>query len=784
MRSPKLIHLVAGSASCIALVGALAHPAYSQDATSDEVSDNAVNRLGTITVTSRFREESANDVGQTINVLDADALVREGIENFEDVVQRTPGLDNISQGPGRNLPVIRGITSLAGNDNNSQSNGNTLFFDEVVVSGIFPNGVDVPTYDLNRIEVLKGPQPTYFGEGSMGGSVRYFSQDPDLSQVGYRARAEVSSTEDGGTNYIVDGSLSFPIINDKMAARVTVFRNDQDGFIDNDFAGVDNVNTFENTGFTGVLLYEPNDVLTWRLSGFHQSSDVGNPQYVTGDPKDLSLGSVTYVFANPADPSGFTPVVGGYEEPYDRTDQSTVIANKISLDLGSVTLQSVTGYYDREYEEVGFRPNLAFSAVPIVLGIPNSATFDDALYTSTDWTQEFRVITDFEGPLNFIGGIYYADTEFTSNLSATTPSLGQPPLNMFFATDIFVTTNITHTGEQISYFGEAQLSLLDDRLRLAAGARHFDQEFVFDLVVPGGGGVLELPAFGLVFDSTFYGVDQLTKEINEWLPRFQAEFDLNDDVLIYGSVAKGARNGLFNNVGSLAVGGVLPGNPLFEELFSYDPDSATSWEAGFKASLLDSSLQLNASAFYTDFENLQAQVGLGSFSVIDNIGDVEITGLDVELVWQATESLTLFASGNLTNAELANDLAINTDASGVPTVTAPKGTKLPQVAPESFYIGIENRFAEIFEGNEVVGSASYTFTGDRLNRFGVGILNDNVDSLSGLNLRLGIENERWSLFAFAENATNEIETVLFTPEFEQQYVNRPRTIGLVLRVTG
>lgn len=756
------------------LASALVGSSASAEEAAAEAARNQQDVIEEIVVTARFREETANDMGLTINVLDATELARDGIENFNDIVQLTPGLDNISQGPGRNLPIIRGITSIQRNDQvPAQPSGNTMFFDEIAVTGIYPSAPELPLYDLHRVEVLKGPQPTYFGEGSMGGSIRFFSQDPSMTELEYRVRTEASSTSGGGTNYIMDASVGIPLVQDKLAVRLTGFRTDQDGFIDNDFAGASDVNTYENSGFMGVLNYEPNDWFTWRLSGFHQSADVGDRQYVSGDADDLSLvGSLVSSGA-----------FVGYAEPFKREDEATLIASKISAQLGSVTLEYVAGYYDRKTEEDGFTPEFSFEVLPS-FGIPDPTTSVDASYGDELVTHELRVLTGFNGPLNFVGGIYYADTDTELELRTDVP--GFSALMLPFTT--FAVTNTFISGEQISVYGEAQLSLMEDRLRIAGGARYFDQEFSVALTAPNGEGILEVPilcVFGLpacVFDADFFGVSRNVAEISEWLPRVQAEFDLTNDVLVFASASKGARNGLFNNVASLALGGVFPGTPTFDDLIAYDPDVVWTYEAGIKATLFEESVQLNVSAFYSDFQDLQALVQLPAFALTRNIGDVDIKGLDVELTWQMNDYLNLYVVGNLTRAELAQDVDLSVTAAG--TFTARKGTEMPQVAPESFTIGLDGRIPGAIADYDLVGTVSYAYTGERTNQFIVGFLDQKAPSLGTMNLRFGLEGDRWSVHAFVENVTNEVEPLFYQSLFDAQYINRPRTFGLAVRFDG
>ncbi|MCY4565021.1 MAG: TonB-dependent receptor plug domain-containing protein, partial [Gammaproteobacteria bacterium] len=353
-----------------------------------------------VIVTARFRDESVDDVGQTINLYTGEELRRRGVVDFDDIVRMTPGLDSLSRGPGRNLPYIRGISSQNSNgDFFHQPSANTIFFDEVPITLLTSNQSEVPLMDLGRIEVIKGSQPTYFGEGSVGGSIRFFSQNPSLSEVETRLRTELSSTRGGDLNFSVDASLGIPIVQDKLGLRISAIQDDRSGFIDNLTEDVDDVNGYERFGFTAVLLFEPNDNLTWRLSGFYQDQDIGSEQAASLDLDDLEL------------------TVPG---PDERKDESVLVANKIRWDIQQVTVESVTGYFrrtfDRHYYDTFNTDNL--NNLFMLPGTVVSNTYQ----RDETFSQELRVITNFDAPINFVGGIYYTDSDANTRGFATTDS--------------------------------------------------------------------------------------------------------------------------------------------------------------------------------------------------------------------------------------------------------------------------------------------------------------------------------------------------------------------------
>ena len=437
--------LISGVATAFALAS---QSSIAQDAEGSGATATGEGRiLEEIIVTARFRDESVDDIGQTINLYTGEELRRRGVIDFDDIVRMTPGLDSLSRGPGRNLPYIRGISSQNANgDFFNQPSANTVFFDEVPITLLTINQTEVPLMDLGRVEVIKGSQPTYYGEGSVGGSIRFFSENPSLNEVETRLRTELSGTRGGDLNFSVDASIGIPIVPDKLGLRISAIQDDRSGFIDNLTEDIDDVNGYERFGFTAVLLFEPNENLTWRLSGFYQDQDIGSEQAASLDLDDLEL------------------TVPG---PDERKDESVLIANKIRWDIQQVTVESVTGFFrrtfDRNYYDTFNTNNLNNLFMLPGTVVSNSYQRDET------FSQELRLITNFDAPINFVGGFYYTDSEANARGFATTDSFLH---TIIFGTDIFFGSDFFIEGEQLSVFAEMQLSLLEDRLRLSFGGRY------------------------------------------------------------------------------------------------------------------------------------------------------------------------------------------------------------------------------------------------------------------------------------------------------------------------
>jgi iron complex outermembrane receptor protein len=738
-------------------VTVLANSAYAE---SDATTEEQANEIEEIIVTARYRDEMAQNIGLSMTVMSGDDLAKNNITTFDDLVRATPGLDNISRGPGKNLAAIRGTASTNLNmDYLAQPGLNSVFYDEVALKFIRSSNPELPLFDIQRVEVIKGPQPTYFGEGAVGGSIRFFSNNPDLREVQGRLRAEVSTTAGSdGYNGVVDGSISMPIIGDKLGLRLTAYRDKRDGFIDYTADGVDDANDFKSTGVNAVLLFEPADRFTWRLSTYYSQQAYGYQQTVTGDVDDL------------------TNTLPGFDS---RDDTTVLLANKISLTTNNFILESVTGYVDRKYEQQYLDLRATYFTQPN-FGITDGFVVSSLELTDKNLSQEFRIVSTFDSRVNFVGGVLYVDSDsLTFGDSRTNSAIYQALLG----TDLFVGINIPYDGKQLSVVGELQLSFLNDKLRASAGARYFDQEYVTSLRKPFAAAPI-MAVFGApaIFDSEAMGADELGGSVNEVLPRIQAEYDIKDNVMVFGSAAKGARSGLYNNPATLFLLGIRATDPEFDELFAYDPDELWSYELGIKSTLMNGAVRANVSLYYTDWKNMQVSRTVGIFPLVGNVADSTIKGLEWDLYWAVNEYFSVFTAGSIQKARFDGEVPLLTFG-GPPLETAPKGTRIPQVAERSYALGLEGRYPNVLEGLDLVSNLSYSHTGDRLNMLEVGKLDQMVPALDLVNVRIGLEQEAWSIFLYANNLLNDIEPTFFSDVSVDtlEFVNTPRTVGLTYR---
>ncbi|MCC6789498.1 MAG: TonB-dependent receptor [Hyphomonadaceae bacterium] len=720
-----------------------------------------------IVVTARFRAESAQDIGASIRGIGGDDIAQAGMTDFQDLARRTPGVQLLDRGPNQNEIAIRGISrpiTAASTDTFTARGVVTTFLDDVLVSTQSGNERDFNLFDLNRVEILRGPQPTYFGEGSVGGTIRYFTSDPSLDGgIGGILSATASSTDDGGDNTNFQGSVDFTLIPDQLGVRVTGFQRSDEGFIDNTTLGQQDVNFLDSEGGRIVVLARPTPALSIRLFANAADDDSGAQWSIqpNSDPGALRTNA---------------PVRGQASDSYE------LYGAKIDYDFGPITLTSITGSYTRERQSLFYDPT--FTAQVNFLyggfGLTNPVTTRSLGFTDDNFTQEFRLASDFDGPLNFTAGLFYKDGTFISNFAALTPGIAA----YTSPSSTVLTAGVTHFDtEQTSAFGELTWDVTE-RLRLIAGARYVSetQTARFD-----PNGFVYLPALGNLPPNVhptvngtvlaFAGLSTtFDLSLDRMLPRVAIEYDVTPDILAYVSASEGIRNGSINPVVSVVTraspGGIF--NPTtFANFITYDDDGVRAYDAGLKTRWLDQRLTVNVGLFYNDWRDIQTVVG--SPALIDNAGDARSYGVELETAYFLNENLSVYADAAYTSAEF-NDTTVT--GSGV----IAEGNRLTSVPEFTFSAGADVSFP-ITSDFDLIGHLDYQYIGDRFTT-AENIAASKLPSFSLVNLRAGLSNDTWSLVAFASNLTNEVEVQSsnVAPPFGviEQFVNRPRTIGVEL----
>jgi len=761
-------------------LAALAAAASFSPALAQTVPDGEPAVIDDVIVTARKLSENLQDAPLSIQALNAAQIERLNISVFEDYVRFTPSVSFVSQGPGQSKIVIRGVAESTGAADGGGRASSGLYLDEqpITVDGSSP---DPRLVDIERIEVLSGPQGTLYGASSESGTIRIITNKPDVTRFGGYLEATGSHTEFGDASGDFNGAVNLPLVQDQFAVRLTGFVVEDGGFIDNvpgttpggttDNSGVagDNFNSARTTGgrLAARFVISPE----WRATASHVFQDVdvrGRSDY------DPSIGDLQAVrFFN--------------EYFSDSWTQDSLTAEG---DLGFAELLVTAGLFDRKtnglndntaYDQylattAAYYPLYDFGSDPTGFNLESTSdkrtTLEARLSSPADTANTSR--------WNWIVGAFYEKaeggylteshvTDFANSagFAAAQAALllaGEPALA---PTDIYFYQSARYEQEQYAVFGELSYDLTD-RLTATLGGRWFDVS---------GSGLLhtELP-YGA--DTTLLdagGLPAVTAEDSSlpfsehgFTPKLNLTYKATQDVLVYGTYSKGFRLGGANRQ---RLGLAVP--------VQYQSDSLTNYEVGLKSQWFDNRLTVNGSAFYMQWKDFFSGIRNPNpatfYFVTANVGQAEMRGLEAEVTWRPTQDWVFGGSATMLKAELSEPSAVL--AGGLP-----KGTRLP-ISPEVKFAvyGEYRRYFETLDG-DVYFRADYSHVGDSLNNIDPSV-STTQSSYAITNLQAGLERNDWQVNLFVKNLLDERAELFVNPNFYDSRVtsNRPREIGATLR---
>ncbi|MEX2489435.1 MAG: TonB-dependent receptor [Pseudomonadales bacterium] len=700
-----------------------------------------------VVVTAQKREQNLQDVGISVTAFSGDQIRKLGFTDSVDVVDQTPGLSfGTPTAEGNNASLtLRGVGLSDFNDNNEGPVA--VYVDDVYVSAL--SGVTFQLFDMERIEVLRGPQGTLYGRNTTGGLVHFVSAKPTTETEGY-ARLTAAENNQLKLEGVLSGSLA-----DNVQARFSFAHNEHDGYVDNRFPGGDDPNDTDNNAGRLQIAVQPTEGvdLLFNIHGSKNDANMGAWQHEATFSPD---GGVTSL-ALPANQNLYGTCPGcdafGYRDrdgdpwagEYDR-DGALVIENSggsISLeaDVGGLTLTSITGFenFERFYEEdTDISP---FKIVHNTYG----ADIDQ-------FTQEFRLSGSGEG-LNWVVGTYLYDQETDGAFQIDASGIG------FIIGD----ANYTQKTESWSLFGQMEYDLSEEWTVLA-GLRYTDETRDLDYLSKDLGGLLP-PNFNTMFDfSESISHDNVTGKLGlDWRPR--------PGVLVYSSISVGTKSAGFNT-------GMLDETGLFGQTVRadvpYDEEELTSYEIGMKADVFDGRGRLNVTAFYYDYSDFQAFAFVNLNQVIFNT-DAQINGVEVEFVTNPMQGLDI-SLGAAWLDTTAEDIPLN-DASGI---TRDRDMIL---APELSLNGLVRYEWPAFSGH-LAAQVDFNYQSEAF----FDIQNHPIsesDAYDVWNARFSYSapNDRWVVTAFVKNVFEE-EYRRYTFDvtnlfgFNQVAFGRPRWAGV------
>ncbi len=699
-----------------------------------------------IIVTAQKREQTLVDVPQSVSVVSGKALERNQATSFQDYAKLVPGLQLAQSNPGEARIVLRGINTggvaatVATYIDETPFGSSSGQVNAAILAGEFD------TFDVARVEVLRGPQGTLYGASSLGGVIKFVTAPPDTEKLEARARGSVETVDGGDLSYTGSALVNLPV-SDKIALRASGFYRDYSGYIDSIGTGGSdvqkNVNDSKSYGGRVSGLFKPSETLSIRLSAIFQNLDTNGGNVVESEPLTLSTryGRLTQ--------SQYVP-------------QFTNIAYRlyngtVDLDLGFATLTSSSSYSTLK-ESLRDDLTVLYGGL---LGTYSDATgpaVDIGLIQHTDverFTQEVRLASPASDTFEWLVGGYYNHEkgailqrldvydEGTLSISSALPQLA----------DLFTRSRY----EEFAGFANGTVHF-GPRFDLTVGGRysHNDQD-----ANQGGTGLLAPPVLASSSDEGVFTWSAAPK------------FKFSDTGSIYVRVAKGFRPGGPNIV--------PPSAP--SSLASYNSDSLISYEAGIKAETADRSVAIDLAAFHIDWDDIQLFAQINGFGVNANGGKATSDGVEFTATMRPTRGLQVAVNGAYTDAKLKQDtdLAI---------VGGRKGDQLPYTPKVSVSVNGDYDWSVGGNATAYVGGSA-RMLGKQTGDYSPVFLAANgrqyrIPSYAVFDLRAGVDFGRFSVEVYGKNLSNSEGKTSVTGEGNYPFgaigtgIIRPRTIGVTL----
>jgi len=717
----------------ITLAIALAGPAMAQqsatEAPADDAAAQAITTLDNMVVTANKRAENIREVAAAVTVLGGEQLENFGATQMTDYASYVPGLQIQSSGtPGQSQVSMRGIAAM--------SPGSTVgtYIDETPVgsNSLYQQAtlfsLDLFPYDIERIEVLRGPQGTLYGAGSMGGLIKYMTRKPDTSKTEFRVGGGVSDTEgagDVGYNYRV--GMNVPLVQDSLALRASYARNEIAGYVDNLVDGRKDINEGDQTSARAALLWE-SDAVTAQFAVMRQEIDSKNNGTIALTPETHKpiAGLSNYIYEN---------------EPFIKDLDHYALT--VDWDLGFADFVSATSYGDT-HTSITTDQTLTYGPFTQVLELPEAGR---ALLNYTldlkQLTQEFRLTSKAGQPFEWMVGTFYSD-EDGENFQ-TVPIMqadGSPIPGLSTLGDL----NIPSTYEETAVFANGSYKF-NDLFKLGAGVRFARNEQDFAQNVTDG---ILLP-IGTNTNSS-------SEDVFTW--SVTPQFQLSKDVMLYAKAATGYQPGGPNIL--------APGLPPV-----VDSSMLTSYEIGLKSAFADNRVVLDLTGYEIHWEDIQVASQVNGISGLVNGGEATSRGIEASAVFRPTDGLTLGVNAAYNDSNIDEDfptIIVPAGPAQVEVNTGLKNDRMPYVPDltwsltADWYVPLGGNWSANFGGG-------VRWVDDRTNgtteRQVVRLLDPPtvldetvtvplvIDSYYALDLYATFSNDNWTLRAYMKNATDE-----------------------------
>jgi len=746
-----------------------------------QAADDTSQPLQEIVVTATKHSESILKVPISMTAIDQDTMNQQNVKDISDIARLVPGLNlQASDDDGDTNISIRGVSSDVG----AATTG--IYIDDVPVQAR-QDAVSTNPYpkivDLDRVEVLRGPQGTLFGAGSEGGTVRFITPQPGFDGYTGFVRGEVAFTVDGAPSYETTAAVGGPIVDGKVGFRASVAYRDDGGYIDRvnpatNQVEATNTNNSASTVAQLKFMLTPTDQLTITPSVYYQD--------VRTDDKSL-----------------YWEAGGQFKEltfiPQPNNDHFVLPSLSIEYNFDAFSIKSITSYLKRavndQYDSTAYELSTILPFGITLPGDPGYHSTANYYESQLNYTQEFRV-TSNDNPdsiLSWVGGVFYEHARAGADSTYADPHFdlisnylseyyyGVPSSTLDYWGENLIDGKYSYvdhyveTETDMAIYGNITYSILSD-LKASAGLRVARSGYTYFDASDGPWGAAEYLAYS--------GSEKETPVT----PRFSLTYQYDPNQMVYVTVAKGYRIGGANEpvpvntaipdscAGNLAALGLKQVPP------SFNSDSLWNYEAGAKGKYFNNKLELQASIFWIDWSNIQESVYLPtcSYDYIYNLGQAASRGFDLQAQWSVSNELQLYGTAGLTDARYTKSLVENGQIlakAGDPLATPEWTATLAAEYTRDIMSNLEGYFRIDYEfaGGYYRGGSAVTFGYDPETR--------NAPATHFVTLRTGARRDGWDMSLYVDNLLNS-NTSLFrfrdTP-YTYGYRDttfRPLTVGL------
>lgn len=756
-----------------------------------------------ITVTATKRESSIQDIPFSINAQTAADIQRTGATDLEGLARNIAGLTVQNLGPGQSQVAIRGVSAgQIVRDQPGVKEQVGVYLDESVISlSLFTPDFDL--YDLNRVETLRGPQGTLFGSGSVGGTIRYITNQPNLDAFEGHVELDLNSVTDGEIGGSIKGMVNMPL-GENAALRLVGYTTEYGGFIDalgENGSVKSDVNGGNRRGIRAALTFAPTDSLTFTPRVVYQEIETDG----------FNRQEVFNLYANPHTDTRPAIQLGERQQYLLRdeefSDETLLVDLVAEAEFENFVVTFAAGQMDREIL-VSRDASALTGSVSVDLGYPDAGVLlPSNLRDTTDLKQttyELRASSNNDGGWQWVAGFFLSDTEReyaqrlpTPGYAAVTDAVlgagtSAAVANGFPNLDSPFNSDLPYDIEQTAFFGEVTYDV-SDTFHLTVGGRFYD--FEETRVITSG---------GLFANGDSGRVDTTTSD--GFTPRILGSWNLNDNVTFNAQASQGFRLGGVND--PLNGGLCTPEDlAIFGSFQDYNDEKMWNYEAGIKSTWA-SGVTFNAAAFYSDIEDLQVTLDAGSCSsrISFNVADAHTAGVEFEVSAQPLESLYFSLAGSILESQFDSTV---TDSTGAILGGVQDGNRLASVPEFQFAVTGSYLFPlKAFGGSDGSVTLSVQHVGDRITQpsdqlpgsglftsslpFGgasgdeLNIVDLELDPYTIINLSASVEKDDWSAVIYVRNLGDENANTSFDRERGGRArlgfrTNIPRTIGITLR---